>query len=95
MFEKFKPKEFEEVKVMYLSAHGPGFIHTRKAVNKLEDLKGMKIRAGGVLTKVVAALGAVPVSMPMGDVYDAISRGVVRGPPLPLRLWKGGNWVRS
>jgi TRAP-type transport system periplasmic protein len=97
LFEKFKPKEFDEVKVMYLSAHGPGFIHTRKPVNKLEDLKGMKIRAGGVLTKVVAALGAVPVSMPMGDVYDAISRGVVQGTTAPfeaLEGWKLGEVIK-
>ncbi len=89
LFEKFKPKEFDEVKVMYFSAHGPGFIHTRKPVYKLEDLKGMKIRGGGVLIKVVAALGAVPVSMPMGEVYDALSRGVVEGATAPFEALEG------
>jgi TRAP-type transport system periplasmic protein len=97
LVEKFKPKELDEVKVMYLSAHGPGFIHTRKAVYKLEDLKGMKIRGGGVLIKVVAALGASPVSMPMGEVYDALSRGVVEGTTAPfeaLEGWKLGEVIK-
>jgi TRAP-type C4-dicarboxylate transport system substrate-binding protein len=97
LFEKFKPKEFDEVKVMYFSAHGPGYIHTRKPVYKLEDLKGMKIRGGGVLIKVVAALGASPVSLPMGEVYDALSRGVVEGATAPfeaLEGWKLGEVIK-
>ena len=36
-YEKFKPKEFEEVKVLYLHAHGPGILHTKKTVSKLEE----------------------------------------------------------
>ena len=46
-YEKFKPKEFDETKVLYLHAHGPGILTTKKAVYKLEDLKGMKIRSTG------------------------------------------------
>ncbi len=43
-YKKFQPKEFDEVKVLYLHAHGPGLLHTtKKPVAKLEDLKGMKI----------------------------------------------------
>ena len=40
---------------MYLHGHGPGLIHTKKAVNKLEDLKGMKIRCTGMAAKIVAS----------------------------------------
>jgi TRAP-type C4-dicarboxylate transport system substrate-binding protein len=39
-YKKFKPKEFDEVKVLYFFAHGPGILHTKKPVYKLEDLKG-------------------------------------------------------
>ena len=28
-YNKFKPKEFDDVKVMYLHAHGPGILHTK------------------------------------------------------------------
>ncbi len=57
----FKPEELNDVKVLYLHAHGPGLLHTKKPVRKLEDLKGMKIRATGLSAKVVEALGGSPV----------------------------------
>jgi len=89
---KFQPKEFDEVKVMYLHAHGPGLLHTKKPVRRLEDLKGMKIRSTGLSAKVAAALGGVPVAMPMGETYDALSRGVVDGSMAPLEALEGWKW---
>lgn len=96
-YKKFKPKEFDDVKVMFLDAHGPGFIHTRKAVAKLEDLKGMKIRASGLSAKVVSALGASPVSLPVTEAYDALSKGVAEGITLPdegIMTWSLGEVVK-
>jgi len=91
-FQKFKPKEFDGTKVMYFHAHGPGFLHTKRAVSKLEDLKGMKIRCTGMAAKVVKALGGVPVAMPMGETYDALSRGVVEGSMAPQEALQGWKW---
>jgi TRAP-type C4-dicarboxylate transport system substrate-binding protein len=90
--KKFNPKELDEVKVMYLHGHGPGILHTKKAVNKLEDLKGMKIRCTGMAAKIVGALGGTPVAMPMGETYDAISRGVVDGSMAPQEALQGWKW---
>ena len=78
-YKKFKPKELDDVKVMYLHAHGPGILHTKKPVDKLEDLKGMKIRSTGTVGKIVGALGATPVAMPMGETYDAFRKGLRTG----------------
>jgi len=89
---KFKPKELDEVKVMYLHAHGPGIFHTKKSVNKLEDLKGRKIRCTGMAAKIVAALGGAPVAMAMGETYDALSRGVVEGSMAPYEALQGWKW---
>jgi len=59
---KFQPKELKDTEVMYLHAHGPGLIHTKgKAVRKLEDMKGLKLRGHGTSAKVVKALGGTPV----------------------------------
>ncbi len=91
-YKKFIPKELDEVKVMYLHGHGPGILHTKKPVNKLEDLKGMKIRCTGMAAKIVAALGATPVAMPMGETYDALSRGVVDGSMAPQEALQGWKW---
>jgi TRAP-type C4-dicarboxylate transport system substrate-binding protein len=87
----------DEVEVMYLHGHGPGILHTKKAVNTLEDLKGMKIRSTGLAAKIVAALGGTPVAMGMGDTYDSLSRGVVEGSLAPfeaLKTWKWGEVVK-
>jgi len=96
-YAKFKPKELDEVKVMFLMGIAPSKIHTKKPVNKLEDLKGMKIRATGTVSRIVAALGATPVAMPMPDTYDALSRGVVEGVVCPMEAlegWRLGEVVK-
>jgi TRAP-type C4-dicarboxylate transport system substrate-binding protein len=85
----FKPKELNDVKVLYLHAHGPGLLHTKKPVAKLDDLKGMKIRSTGLSAKVVEALGGVPVAMPQGGTYEALQKGVVEGTFGPYEVLKG------
>jgi TRAP-type C4-dicarboxylate transport system substrate-binding protein len=91
-YQRFKPKELDEVKVLYLHAHGPGILHTKKAVSKLEDLKGMRIRCTGTAAKVVSALGGIPVAMPMGETYDALNRGMVEGSMAPIESLQGWKW---
>ncbi len=79
-YAKFKPKEFDDVKVLWFHSQGPGFVHTKsKPIYKLEDLKGLKMRTYGSNAKLMGLLGGVPVAMPMTDVYDALSRGVADG----------------
>jgi len=91
-YKKFKPKEFDDVKIMYFHGQGPGILHTRtKPVNKLEDLKGMKIRTFGSNAQLMTLLGGTPVAMPMQEAYDSISRGVadgLMGCYEPLTGWK-------
>jgi TRAP-type transport system periplasmic protein len=91
-YSKFKPKEFEEVKILYLHAHGPGILHSKKAVSKLEELKGLRVRCTGTVTEIVKALGGVPVSMPMGETYDALNRGMVEGSMAPMESMEGWKW---
>ena len=91
-YKKFKPKELDEVKIMYLHGHGPGILHTKKEVKTLADLKGMKIRCTGMAAKIAKALEATPVAMPMGETYDALSRGVVDGSMAPQEALQGWKW---
>jgi len=92
-FAKFKPKEFDDVKIMYLHGHGPGIFNTKKPVSKLEELKGLKIRCTGTSAKVVAALGATPVAMAQTETYDAIQKGVVDGVVSPIETLKGWKFA--
>jgi TRAP-type transport system periplasmic protein len=98
VFAKLTPKEFDETKIMYFNAHGPGLLHTRaKAVKKLEDLRGLKIRSTGMSADVVSALGGTPVPMPMPDSYQALQKGVVDGSVHPTETnkgWKIGEVVK-
>lgn len=73
---KFKPKEFDEIKLLYAFCLNPPILASNKPVTKLEDLKGLKIRSTGADARVMAALGGTPVAMPMSEAYDALSHGV-------------------
>jgi len=90
LYNKFQPGELADTKVMYLHAHGPGLIHTqKKKVTSMADLKGLKIRSTGSIAGMVKALGAIPVSMPMPEVYQALQKGVVQGAIYPEETNKG------
>ncbi|MBW1733515.1 MAG: TRAP transporter substrate-binding protein [Deltaproteobacteria bacterium] len=90
VYEKFQPKELKDTEVMYLHAHGPGLIHTKgKAVRKLEDMKGLKLRGHGTSAKVVKALGGTPVPKPMPATYQMLQKGVVEGGVFPFEADKG------
>jgi TRAP-type C4-dicarboxylate transport system substrate-binding protein len=89
-YKKFKPKELDEVKILFLHAHGPGLLHTSKRpVRQMEDLKGLKVRSHGLSAKIVQALGGAPVGMPMTETYDAISKGVAEGVMCPFEGVQG------
>ena len=83
------PKEIQDVKLLYLHAHGPGIVLSKRPVRTLEDLKGMKIRATGTSSKVVKALGGVPVAMPIGHSYEALQKGVTEGILVDREALKG------
>lgn len=88
-YKKFKPEEFDDVKIMFLHTSPPHRLHTKKPVNNLEDLKGLKIRSTGTSGKVVEALGGVSVAMPMSAAYDALRKGVAEGIVCPFEPMKG------
>ncbi len=82
LYPKYFKKEYEAMGV-YLAnynANGTYNLFTKKQISRLEDLKGMKIRAaGGTPSKIVKSLGAVPVAVPVPEAYNAFQRGVVDG----------------
>lgn len=97
-YKEVKPEELDDVKVLYLHAHGPGLLHTKRPVETLDDLKGMQIRSTGLSAKMVSALGATPVAMPQGDTYEALQKGVVEGTFAPmetLKGWRQGEVINS
>lgn len=61
----------------------PNVLTRDKPVRGLADLRGLRLRAPGELTPVLQSLGVDVVTMPMGEVYSAISKGVVDGVVAP------------
>ncbi|ODS71321.1 MAG: C4-dicarboxylate ABC transporter [Acidovorax sp. SCN 68-22] len=79
--------EFADVKLLCAHIHGPGLVHTLKPVTKLEDLKGMRIRGGSrVINIMLEQIGAVPVGMPVPQVTEALSKGVIDGTTIPWEV---------
>lgn len=85
MYEKYLQQEYKDVKVLWLFMHGPGQMYTtKKQVKTIDDLKGLKIRSpGAIMSKVVKQYGAVPVHMPITQVYTALERKTVDGVAAP------------
>jgi TRAP-type transport system periplasmic protein len=59
----------------------------KKPIKQMSDLRDVKVRAPTrQTTKMLAALGAVPVGMPVPQVADALSKGVIDGALLPYEI---------
>lgn len=81
--------EYKGVKPLWLHTNDGSSLHLSnpKGVSKLEDLKGLKIRAATRLnSRMLTSLGATPVQMPLPAVPEAISKGVIDGAMVP---WEG------
>jgi len=61
----------------------PNVLTRDRPVRRLEDLRGLRLRAPTELVPVLQKLGVDVVTMPMGEVYSAISKGVVDGVVAP------------
>lgn len=73
-------KPFNDVKVLALFTSDVDNLVTRKPVKTMEDIKGLKIRTiAGPSVDMLKALGAIPVVMPMPDVYMALQKGTLDG----------------
>ncbi|MEK9661595.1 MAG: TRAP transporter substrate-binding protein DctP [Alphaproteobacteria bacterium] len=80
LYAQYMKEEFERYQVLMMRvAHtSPYNLYNNKPVRKLEDIVGMKIRAGGgTHSKIIAALGATQVGMPGADAYTAMQRGTI------------------
>ena len=87
-YNKFRPKEFDDYKVLWFHACAPSVVITKKPVRKLEDMKGLTLRAPGRFGDVINALGGTPAPTPIMETYDAIAKGVIDGVFTPYETLK-------
>ncbi len=93
LVEKYKPKEFEGVKILTLFTCPTANIMTKTPVRSLSDLKGMELRVAGTGTDVVKRLGGTPVAMPQSETPDAIQKGVVKGLVSSMEVLQDYNYA--
>lgn len=81
-------KEFKGVKPLITVVNGSNDLHFRnRQVKTLEDMRGASIRGPSRLgNKLIEALGATPVGMPVTQMGESLSRGVIDGTLLPWEV---------
>jgi len=78
-YNEYRPKEWDDTHVLYFHNSQNGGIHSTKPIRALEDLKGLTLRTPGAVSETLSILGGTPRDMPMSEIYDGISRGVIDG----------------
>ena len=63
-------------------------IMTKTPIKSLEDMKGQKLRAAGMLGAVAQKLGATPVNLAPAEQYIALQRGTIDGLIFPIYATK-------
>ena len=86
--QQYAADDFKAVHPIAFHVHGDGVFHmVRKPITTLADLKGLKLRAPTRQTnKLLAALGATPVAMPVPAVGEALAKGVIDGALVPYEV---------
>lgn len=89
MLAKYQPKELKSTHILFLHAHGPGVLASRKPVRSLKDAEGLSCRGTGFSAKIVDLLGGNSIGMPQNDTYEALQKGVVEATLCPIETLKG------
>ena len=87
-------KEYTDVKLLMMLSSPPGTVigSSKKAIRKLEDLKGLKVvTTSKVNIDFLDKAGAVPSLIPASDIYESMQRGVVDAYFVP---WAAANNFR-
>ena len=77
MWQEFNKERFGLVSFPCFTRTAEAFLHSRKPVKTLADLKGLKFRTAGAWLAISKGLGAAPVTMPGGEVYTSLERGAI------------------
>lgn len=88
MFAEDLAPEYAGLEVMFLHVHAGNGIHmVDRDVRAPADLEGAKLRIPSRTGAwVIEALGAAPVAMPVPDLPQALSKGVVDGALIPFEI---------
>lgn len=76
--------EYQGIQPIFMHITEGYLLHSNEPIRGMKDLKGKKIRtATRISARMMSALGGTPVQMPLPQVPDALSKGVVDGVLVP------------
>jgi TRAP-type C4-dicarboxylate transport system substrate-binding protein len=80
--------EYEGTKVIALwGAEDAGLMTRAKPIRSLDDIKGLRMRApSAAQAKQLEVMGAVPIAMPITELYPGLERGVIDGAMVPFSV---------
>lgn len=83
--EKHGQKEYASMHLLATHVTDGALVHTsKKPIKQMADFRGLKIRAANrTSTRLISLLGATPVAMPVPQIPEALSKGVVDGAIVP------------
>ena len=77
LWRDYNEERFGIVSFPCFARTAEAFLHSRKPIRSLADLKGLKFRTAGAWLAISKGLGAAPVTMPGGEVYATLERGAI------------------
>ena len=85
-FDKFLAREYKDTKVLMLwNSDTASLMSKSKPIRTMEDLKGVKIRTPSAAQSAqLEALGAIPIDMPVTQIYNNLDRGVIDATMIPM-----------
>jgi len=73
-------KEYSDVKFLFFYSIGPYQLWSNAKITSVDGLAGKKLRCPSpTYVEVTKAVGAVPVSMPAGEIYTSMQKGIIDG----------------
>jgi TRAP-type transport system periplasmic protein len=87
--------EFDGVELLTIYSNAPGNIMTtKKQVNSIEDLKGLKLRSTGpYTTELLNRVGAIPILKSSNEAFEMLSTGVIDGSLAQRETTKNMNMI--
>lgn len=86
-YESNLTDEYDDAHMIAFFSHGPGILHSKTPIAALEDMDGMAVRGPTrTVNWMLEELGAEAIGMPVPQVPENLSRGVVEAVVIPWEV---------
>lgn len=86
---EFEPEEYDDFQIITAFTTEAAYLQTTKPVTTRDEAKGMTLRGSSATIPVLEQLGISPVGLPMNEVSEQLSTGVIDGYAASREVLKG------